>query len=197
VSHLTIFLRVLLSRSLLTTNGGQERHQAFTLSLHGGKSFTQRHQDSSVDAIWVSTTTKILIEDLFTPPLLIGVQVGGLREGSVDLSSSSDEEDLIATTSRVFDFVQRLFGELNRTVLGPPDDDKIIILSDSDEEEVHEEKTTGTKDAAASAAVKPTSTTSTDVDDAPVRAKNDNSDDQTPNQEASGDNGSGGDAGKP
>jgi hypothetical protein len=93
----------------------------------------------------------------------------------IDLSSSSDEEDLIATTSRDFEFVQRLFGELNRAVLGPPDDDKIIILSDSDEEEVHEEKTTGTKDAAASATVKPTSTTSTDVDDAPVGAKNDNS----------------------
>jgi hypothetical protein len=30
-------------------------------------------------------------------------------------------------------FARRLFGNLNRDVLGPPDDDKIIIISDSDE----------------------------------------------------------------
>jgi hypothetical protein len=36
----------------------------------------------------------------------------------IDLSLSSDEEDLITATSRDFEFVQRLFGELNRVVLG-------------------------------------------------------------------------------
>jgi hypothetical protein len=42
---------------------------------------------------------------------------------------------------------------------------------------VREEKTTDTLDAATSTAVNPASTTSTDTDDAPARAKNDNSDD--------------------
>jgi hypothetical protein len=65
----------------------------------------------------------------------------------VDLSSSSDEESLIANTSRDEEFAKRLFGDLNRNFLGPPDDGKIITLSDSDEEEeeVHEEKTTDTE----------------------------------------------------
>jgi hypothetical protein len=52
----------------------------------------------------------------------------------IDLSSSLDEEDIIAVTSRDFEFTQRLFGDLNRVVLGPPDDGKVIILDDSDEE---------------------------------------------------------------
>jgi hypothetical protein len=53
----------------------------------------------------------------------------------VDLSSSSDEEDFIVDTSWDAEFARRLFGDLNRDVLGPPDDGKVIILSDSDEEE--------------------------------------------------------------
>jgi hypothetical protein len=113
----------------------------------------------------------------------------------IDLSSSSDEEDLIAATSHDFESVQRLFGELKRVVLGLPSDGKIIILSDSDEEEVHEEKTTDTEDVAASAVVNPASTA--DVGDAPTGAKNDNSDDQTSDQEAGGNNGSECDTGEP
>jgi hypothetical protein len=63
----------------------------------------------------------------------------------VDLSLFSDERDLIADVSRDEVFVRRLFGDLNRDVLGPPDDSKIIILSDSDkEEEVREEKVANT-----------------------------------------------------
>jgi hypothetical protein len=50
---------------------------------------------------------------------------------------------------------------------------------------------------AASAVVNPASTASVDADDAPTEAKNDNSDDQSPDQEAGGDNGSGGDADEP
>jgi hypothetical protein len=92
-------------------------------------------------------------------PLLTGVQAvggGGFEKAPViDLSSSSDEEGLIAATSRDFEFNQRLFGELNCIVLGPPSDSKIIVLSDSDKEEAREEKTTGTEDATASAAVNP------------------------------------------
>jgi hypothetical protein len=95
----------------------------------------------------------------------------------IDLSSSSDEEDLITATSCDFKFTQRLFGELNCVVLGSPDDGKIIVLNDSDKEEVCKEKTTGIEDVAASTAVNPASTSSTDTDDAPVGAKNDNSDD--------------------
>jgi hypothetical protein len=115
----------------------------------------------------------------------------------IDLSSSLDDEDLIAATSHDFEFAQRLFGELNRAILEPPGDDKIIILSDFGEEEVHEEKTTGTENVAASAAVNPTSTASPDAYDAPTGAKNDNSDDQGSDQEAGGDNDSGDDADEP
>jgi hypothetical protein len=114
----------------------------------------------------------------------------------IDLSSSSDEEDLITATSRDFELAQRLFGELNRAVLGPSDDGKIIILSDSNEEEAREEKTTRNEDVTASAVVNP-APTSADTDNAPMGAKNDNSNDQTPDQEARCDNSSGGDAGEP
>jgi hypothetical protein len=50
----------------------------------------------------------------------------------VDLSSSSDEGDLISNVSWDEAFASRLFGDPNRDVLGPPDDGKIIVLSDSD-----------------------------------------------------------------
>jgi hypothetical protein len=91
----------------------------------------------------------------------------------VDLSSSSDEEGFIADVSWDEEFIKRLFGDLNRDVLGPPDDGKIIILNDSDEEEeeVREEKTGDTEDVATSAAVNPVSTASDDADDAPTRVK--------------------------
>jgi hypothetical protein len=84
----------------------------------------------------------------------------------IDLSSSSDEEDLITATSCDFVFAQRLFGELNRAVLGSPDDGKIIVLNDFDEEQVCEEKTTSIEDVTASTVVNPTSTAS--ANDAPV-----------------------------
>jgi hypothetical protein len=73
--------------------------------------------------------------------LLTGVWAGGPsgKASVIDLSSSSDEEDLIAATSHDFELAQWLFGELNRAVLGPPGDGKIIVLCDSNEEEVHEE----------------------------------------------------------
>jgi hypothetical protein len=76
--------------------------------------------------------------------------------------------------------VRRLFGDLNRAVLGLVADGKIIILSNSDkeEEEVRKEMTTDIKDAATSAAVNLASSAS--VDDAPTVVKNDNSDDRTP-----------------
>jgi hypothetical protein len=100
----------------------------------------------------------------------------------VDLSSSSDEEGLIVDTTCDEEFFRRHFGDLNRDVLGSPRDDKIIILSDSDEEEedVREEKTIGAKAAPSFAAGSPTLTASTDANDAPTGAQNDNSDDPPP-----------------
>jgi hypothetical protein len=95
----------------------------------------------------------------------------------IDLSSSSDEEDLIVHTSHELEFAQTLYDELNRAILGSPGDSKIIIFSDSDEEEVREKKTTRIEDVAASTAVNPASTASAGTDNAPVGAKNDNSDD--------------------
>jgi hypothetical protein len=101
----------------------------------------------------------------------------------VDLSSSSDEEGLISNILWDEEFTKKLFGDLNRDVLGPPDDDKIIILIDSNEEEEEdacEEKTTSAETMTTSAVVNPTSTASTDVDDAHAGVTNDNSDDRTP-----------------
>jgi hypothetical protein len=116
----------------------------------------------------------------------------------VDLSSSSEEEDLIPDTSRDFEFAQCLFDELNRALLGSPGDGKVIILSDSDDEkkEMREEKSTGAKDGAASAAVNPASTTSANDADAPTGTKNDNSDDRGPNLEAGGEDGGRDDVGE-
>jgi hypothetical protein len=117
----------------------------------------------------------------------------------VYLSSSYDEESLIADVSRDEEFTRRLFGDLNHDVLGPSDDGKIIIISDfiEEEEKAREEKTIDTKDAATSAAVNPASIASADSDDAPMGEKNDNSDDRTPDQEADGNSGSGDDIGLP
>jgi hypothetical protein len=119
------------------------------------------------------------------PCSLVFEQGGPSRKAPViDLSSSLNEEDLIAATSRDFEFVQRLFGELNCVVLRPPDDGKIIILSNSDEEEVCEEKTTGIEDVTASVVVNPASIAFADANDAPAGAKNNNSDDDNNGDDA-------------
>jgi hypothetical protein len=116
----------------------------------------------------------------------------------IDLSLSSDEENFIADTSCDTEFARKLFGDLNCDILGPPGDGKVIILDDSDEEkEASNEKTAGTKLTATSAAVNSMPTASTAADDAPEGVKNDNSDDQGPDQEASGGNGNGSGDGAP
>jgi hypothetical protein len=51
----------------------------------------------------------------------------------IDLSLSSDEENFIADTSHDAEFTRKLFGDLNRNILGPPGDGKVIILDDSDD----------------------------------------------------------------
>jgi hypothetical protein len=87
--------------------------------------------------------------------------------------SSSDEEDLIPYTLWDEEFTKRLFGELNRELLGPPGDGKVIILSDSDEEEeVCEEDAANAKAAPSSTVKSPAPTASTtDADDAPEGCK--------------------------
>jgi hypothetical protein len=116
----------------------------------------------------------------------------------IDLSLSSDEENFIADTSRGTEFTRKLFGDLNHDILESSGDEKIIILDDSDEEkEAPNEKTIDTKLTATSTAVNPTPTTSVVTDDALEGAKNDNSDDQGPDQEASGSNGNGSGDGAP
>jgi hypothetical protein len=85
----------------------------------------------------------------------------------VNLSSSSNEENLIANVLRDEEFTRKLFGDLNHDFLGPPDDSKIIILNDSDdeEEEVCEEKTTDVEATPSSAARSPAPTASADDTD--------------------------------
>jgi hypothetical protein len=86
----------------------------------------------------------------------------------IDLSLSSDEENLIADTSHDAEFVKKLFANLNRDILGPSGDGMVINLNDSDEEkEASDEKTAGTE-LTATSAFNPVSTASTIADDTPV-----------------------------
>jgi hypothetical protein len=88
----------------------------------------------------------------------------------VDLSSSSNEGDLIADVSRDKAFTRRPFGNLNCDVLGPPGDSKIIILNDSDEEEeMREEKAIDVEAAPSFAVRSPTTTASPMTLMAPIR----------------------------
>jgi hypothetical protein len=103
------------------------------------------------------------------PRSLVLEQRGSSRKAPVvDVSSSFDEGDLIADVSRYEEFTRRLFGNLNRDVLGPPGDGKITILSDSDEEEeeeVREEKAVDAEATPSSVVRSPASTASAaDVD---------------------------------
>jgi hypothetical protein len=116
----------------------------------------------------------------------------------IDLSLSSDEENFIANISRDAKFTKKLFGDLNYNILRPLSDGKVIIIDDSDEQmEALDEKTIGTELAATSSVVHPTSTASIVADDAPIGAKNDNSDVEGADQEAGGDNGNGSGGGAP
>jgi hypothetical protein len=116
----------------------------------------------------------------------------------INLSSSLDEKNFIVDTSHDAELTKKLFGDLNRDILGPPGDSKIIILDDSDEEnKAQEDKTVGIESTAASTSVDPTSSAPTSTDDAPVGAKIGNSDDQGPDQEADGGDGGGCSTGEP
>jgi hypothetical protein len=97
---------------------------------------------------------------------------------TVDLASSSGEEDFFAGTSRDEELTRKLFSDLNRDILGPPGDGKIIILSDSDDEdEVHEDAAVNTEVAPPSAINSAdTSTSAPDADETPNGVKDGNPD---------------------
>jgi hypothetical protein len=104
----------------------------------------------------------------------------------VDLASSSGEENSFADTSRDEELVRKLFGDLNRDILGPPGDGKIIVFSDSnDEDEAHE-------DAAVNAEAAPPSAANSS--DTPTSAPNAN---ETPDGVQDGNTDGGDEAGLP
>jgi hypothetical protein len=96
----------------------------------------------------------------------------------VDLTSSSGEEDFFADTSWDEELTRKLFGDLNRDILGPPGDGKIIVLSDcDDEDEAHEDVTVNAEAAPPSAVNSPVTPASTsDTDETPDGVQDDNSD---------------------
>jgi hypothetical protein len=101
----------------------------------------------------------------------------------IDLSSSSNEEDYVGDFARDFEFAQKVFGELNRDVLGLPGNGKVIILNDSkQEEEVHEEATANTDVVPSATARRPSTPTAspTDTNEDPGAAPNDSSDGLAP-----------------
>jgi hypothetical protein len=96
----------------------------------------------------------------------------------VDLPLSPSEEDSVADTSWDEEFARKLFGDLNRDILGPPGDGKIIVISDSDDEdETHEDAAVNVEAASPSAANSADSPTSAfDVDETPDGVSDDNAD---------------------
>jgi hypothetical protein len=96
----------------------------------------------------------------------------------VDLASSSGEEDSVIDTSWDEELTRKLFGDLNRDILGPPSDGKIIVLSDSDDEdETHEDAAVNAEAAPPSAVNSTDSPTSTpDADDTSDGVPDDNAD---------------------
>jgi hypothetical protein len=96
----------------------------------------------------------------------------------VDLALSSSEEDSVADTSRDEEFARKLFGDLNRDILGPPDDGKLIIISDSDDEDETHEDAAGNAEAAPPSAVNSADspTTASDIDETPDGVSDDNTD---------------------
>jgi hypothetical protein len=95
---------------------------------------------------------------------------------------------LVVDTSRDEEFARKLFGDLNRDILGPPGDGKIIIIVDSDDDDDAQEEGMADIDPM---------TVSASAADAPAGAKVANSDDQGSKQEADGGNDSGRSAGEP
>jgi hypothetical protein len=81
----------------------------------------------------------------------------------------SGPSSLFVDTSRDEEFARKLFGDLNRDILGPSGDSKIIIIDDSDDDDEAQEE--GTAD------INPMTVPASTVD-APAGAWVDNGDDQ-------------------
>jgi hypothetical protein len=96
----------------------------------------------------------------------------------VDLTLSSGEEDFVADTSRDKELTRKLFGDLNRNILGPSGDGKIIVLSDSDDEDdAHDDAAVNAKAAPPFAVNSPvTPASASDVDETPDGVQDDSSD---------------------
>jgi hypothetical protein len=113
------------------------------------------------------------------PPSLVG-EHDSPSEAILVVDLSFDEEEIFHEITREAEFARRLFGKLNRELLGPLGDGNVIILSDSDEEkEVHEEITAADEAAPPYVGNSPTpSVCAADADDVPDRVQDDNSDDE-------------------
>jgi hypothetical protein len=97
--------------------------------------------------------------------------------GASGVTPMSIPSSLVVDTSHDEEFAKKLFGDLNRDILGPPGDGKIIIIDDSDDsDEAQEEGTTGIDHTTV-----PASTA-----DAPAGTSVTNSDDQGSEQEVNG-----------
>jgi hypothetical protein len=99
----------------------------------------------------------------------------------VDLGSKDEDEDWDAPdTSRDEEVACKLFGDLNRDLLGPPSDGKVVVIvSDTDEEE-HEDDHANTDAAPSSLRVPPAPSASAINDDGtPDRANDDTSGDRS------------------
>jgi hypothetical protein len=109
-----------------------------------------------------------------------------------------DPSSFIVDTSRDVELTRKLFGDLNRDIIGPPGDGKIIVIDDFDDDaEAQEEKTVDIESTTTHASTDLGLSAPTSVNDAPAGAKISNSDDQGPDQEADGSNGGGRSVGEP
>jgi hypothetical protein len=99
----------------------------------------------------------------------------------VDLASSS-KEVVFPDTSWDEEIAQKLFGDLNRGLLGPPGDNHVILLSKSkEEEEMREDDHTNAEVVLSSIGNSPASTAFTaNDDDAPEEVQDDSSGGGTP-----------------
>jgi hypothetical protein len=109
----------------------------------------------------------------------------GSASGTTPVSGPSS---LVVDTSRDEEFTRKLFGDLNRDIVGTPGDGKIIIIDDSDDNNKAQEEET--------ADIEPTVVPASAAD-APVGERVDHSDDQGSDQEADGGNNSGHSASEP
>jgi hypothetical protein len=96
----------------------------------------------------------------------------------VYMASPSGEEDFFADTSQDEELVRKLFGDINRDILGLPGDGKIIVLSDSDDEdEAHEDAAVNADATPPSAVNSPvTPASASDADETPNGVQDDSSD---------------------